>query len=185
MIFNKHSYHEGSHAPFSPSQPSWLRYDDEKAISVYRNRQNAKRGTRLHAWAKETIDLRIKQPRTKRTLSMYVNDAIGFQMETEVVLFYSERFYGTVDAICFRNNFLRIHDLKTGETPADMEQTFVYAALFCLEYGIDPRELAGIECRIYQSDEIIIANPAADKIASIMKHIVHLDKLLIKLEEEV
>lgn len=185
MNFNKHSFHEGSHAPFSPSQPSWLNYDDEKAVRVFRNRQAAKRGTRLHAWAKETIDLKIKQSRARNTLSMYVNDAIGFQMETEVVLFYSEYFYGTADAISFRKNFLRIHDLKTGENPADMKQVFVYMALFCLEYGIDPRKLAGMEGRIYQNDEIVIANPTADDIIPIMKHIVHLDELMQNLEEEV
>lgn len=185
MIFNKHSFHEGSHAPFSPSQPSWLNYDDEKAVRVFRNRQAAKRGTRLHAWAKETIDLKIKQPRNRTTLSMYVNDAIGFQMDTEVVLFYSDYFYGTADAICFRKNFLRIHDLKTGENPADIKQVFVYMALFCLEYGIDPRKLAGMEGRIYQNDEIVIANPTAEDIVPIMDHIVHLDKLMQNLEEEV
>ena len=185
MNFNKHSFHEGSHAPFSPSQTSWLNYDDEKAVRVFRNRQAAKRGTRLHAWAKETIELKIKQPRNRTTLSMYVNDAIGFQMDTEVVLFYSDYFYGTADAICFRKNFLRIHDLKTGENPADMKQVFVYMALFCLEYGIDPRKLAGMEGRIYQNDEIVIANPTAEDIVPIMDHIVHLDKLMQNLEEEV
>jgi hypothetical protein len=116
---------------------------------------------------------------------MYVNDAIGFQMDTEVVLFYSDYFYGTADAICFRKNFLRIHDLKTGENPADMKQVFVYMALFCLEYGIDPRKLAGMEGRIYQNDEIVIANPTAEDIVPIMDHIVHLDKLMQNLEEEV
>lgn len=116
---------------------------------------------------------------------MYVNDAIGFQMETEVVLFYSEYFYGTADAISFRKNFLRIHDLKTGDTPTSMKQLFIYVALFCLEYKVKPSQLAGIECRIYQNDEIVIANPTAEDIVPIMDHIVHLDKLMQNLEEEV
>ena len=101
MNFNNHNKLAGLHAPFSPSQSSWLRYDDEKVIEVYRNKQAAQMGTRLHAWAKETIDLGIKQPRSKKTIYSYVNDAIGFKMSTEVVLFYSERFFGTADAICF------------------------------------------------------------------------------------
>lgn len=92
MIFNNHRNLEGLHAPFSPSQPSWLRYDDQKAVDVYSNKKAAEMGTRLHSWAKETIDLGIKQPRSKKTLYAYVNDAIGFKMDTEVVLFYSERF---------------------------------------------------------------------------------------------
>ena len=109
MNFINHSNLEGLHAVFSPSQCSWLRYDDEKAIEVYSNKKAAELGTRLHEWAKTTIDLKLKQPRSKKTIYMYVNDAIGFKMDTEVVLYYSDRFFGTADAICFRDNILRIH----------------------------------------------------------------------------
>ena len=183
MNFNNHNKLAGLHAPFSPSQSSWLRYDDEKVIEVYRNKQAAQMGTRLHAWAKETIDLAIKQPRSKKTIYSYVNDAIGFKMSTEVVLFYSERFFGTADAICFRNNCLRIHDLKTGQTKVHMEQLMIYAALFCLEYKIRPGDIE-IELRIYQNDEILYHNPTAEEIAPIMDTIVHLDKILQRLEGE-
>ena len=183
MNFNNHNNLAGLHAPFSPSQSSWLRYDDEKVVEVYRNKQAAQMGSRLHAWAKETIDLGIKQPRSKKTIYAYVNDAIGFKMSTEVVLFYSERFFGTADSICFRNNFLRIHDLKTGKTPVHMEQLMIYAALFCLEYKIKPGDIE-IELRIYQNDEIIYFNPTAEDIAPIMDTIIHLDKILQKLESE-
>lgn len=183
MNFNNHNKLAGLHAPFSPSQSSWLRYDDEKVIEVYRNKQAAQMGTRLHAWAKETIDLGIKQPRSKKTIYSYVNDAIGFKMSTEVVLFYSERFFGTADAICFRNNYLRIHDLKTGQTKVHMEQLMIYAALFCLEYKIRPGDIE-IELRIYQNDKILYHNPTAEEIAPIMDTIVHLDKILQRLEGE-
>lgn len=183
MNFNNHNKLAGLHAPFSPSQSSWLRYDDEKIVEVYRNKQAAQMGTRLHAWAKETIDLGIKQPRSKKTIYSYVNDAIGFKMSTEVVLFYSERFFGTADAICFRNNFLRIHDLKTGQTKVHMEQLMIYAALFCLEYKIRPGDIE-IELRIYQNDQIVYHNPTAEEIAPIMDTIVHLDKILQRLEGE-
>ena len=141
MNFVNHSKLSGLHAPFSPSQPAWLRYSDEKAIAVQQNKKAAELGTSLHAWAKETIDMGIKQPRSKKTLYAYVNDAIGFRMSTEVVLYYSDRFFGTADAICFRNNKLRIHDLKTGIGPVHMEQLEVYAALFCLEYKIRPGDI--------------------------------------------
>lgn len=183
MRFNSHFNLEGLHAPFSPSQSSWLRYDDEKALEVYTNRKASEMGTRLHEWAKQTIDLGIKQPRTKKTLYAYVNDAIGFKMDTEVVLFYSERFFGTADAICFRNNTLRIHDLKTGKKKADIEQLKVYAALFCLEYKIKPGTI-NIELRIYQNDEVLYDNPTAEDILPIMDQIVHLDKLLTKFDRE-
>ena len=69
MNFVKHSNLEGLHAPFAASQSAWLRYDDDKALDVYRNKKAKELGTRLHAWAKETIDLGIKQPRSSKTLS--------------------------------------------------------------------------------------------------------------------
>ena len=184
MNFNKHSILEGLHAPFSPSQSSWLRYSDDKALDVYSNKKAAEMGTRLHAWAKETIDLGIKQSRSKRTIYAYVNDAIGFKMSTEVVLYYSPRFFGTADSISFRNNMLRIHDLKTGITPVHMEQLEIYAALFCLEYKIKPEEI-DMELRIYQKDEVLVHNPTADDIIPVMNKIMHLDKLLEKFDEEV
>ena len=183
MNFNKHGALEGLHAVFSPSQPSWLRYDDKKAIEVYRNKKAAELGTRFHQWAKETIDLGIRQPRSKKTIYAYVNDAIGFKMSTEVVLFYSERFFGTADAISFRDNKLRIHDLKTGKTPVHMEQLMIYAALFCLEYNVRPGDIE-IELRIYQNDEVDFYIPTVDEIAHIMDTIVHLDKLTAKFDEE-
>lgn len=184
MNFNKHSILEGLHAPFSPSQSSWLRYNDDKALDVYSNKKAAEMGTRLHAWAKETIDLGIKQSRSKKTIYAYVNDAIGFKMSTEVVLYYSPRFFGTADSISFRNNMLRIHDLKTGITPVHMEQLEIYAALFCLEYKVKPEEI-DIELRIYQKDEVLVHNPTADDIIPVMNKIMHLDKLLEKFDEEV
>lgn len=183
LRFNKHTNLNGLHAPFSPSQSSWLRYDDEKAAEVYLNKKAAEMGTRLHQWVKDTIDLGIKQPRSKKTIYAYVNDAIGFKMDTEVVLFYSERFFGTADAICFRDGFLRIHDLKTGKTPVHMDQLEIYAALFCLEYRVKPSDIQ-IELRIYQNDEVIVHSPEAKDILEIMDKIVHLDKLLERIDGE-
>lgn len=184
MIFNKHTNLEGLHAPFGASKSSWLRYDDKKIVDVYRNMQAAEMGTRLHEWAKSTIDLGIKQPRSKKTIYSYVNDAIGFKMNTEVVLVYSERFFGTADAISFRNNVLRIHDLKTGTRPVHIEQLEIYAALFCLEYRIKPTDIK-IELRIYQNDEILIHEPESEDILAIMDKIIHTDKILLSMEGRV
>lgn len=183
MNFANHSNLNGLHAPFSPSQSSWLRYDDEKAIEVFQNKKAAERGSKLHQWAKDTIDLGIKQPRSNKTLYAYVNDAIGFKMDTEVVLFYSPRFFGTADAISFRNGMLRIHDLKTGVTPVKMEQLMIYAALFCLEYKYKPSEIE-MELRIYQSDGVLVHNPSAVEIEPIIDQIIHLDKLLERMAKE-
>lgn len=181
MVFNKHLNLEGLHAPFGASRSSWLRYDDNKVIDVYQNMKAAEMGTRLHEWAAETIKLGIKQPRSSKTISAYVNDAIGFKMDTEVVLFYSDRFFGTADAISFRNGLLRIHDLKTGTKPVHMEQLEIYAALFCLEYKIKPSEI-DMELRIYQNDDVMVHNPTVEDILPIMEKIVHLNKLLENIE---
>lgn len=188
MKFNPHKNLEGLHAPFSASQSHWLRYDDNKAIETYMSKKASELGTQLHEWAKKTIDLGIKQPRSGKTLYAYVNDAIGFKMSTEVVLFYSERFFGTADAISYRNGFLRIHDLKTGKvgkTEAHFDQLLVYTALFCLEYRIKPGELKGCELRVYKNDDVAVFNPTAEDILPVMDKIVHLDKILEKLDEEV
>lgn len=192
MNFNNHYNLEGLHAPFSASQSHWLRYDDNKAIEAYERKKSAELGSRLHAWAKDTIDLGIKQPKSKKTLYEYVNDAIGFKMSTEVVLFYTDRFFGTADAISFRKNpktgrnILRIHDLKTGvvgKADSHIEQLEVYAALFCLEYKWKPQEI-DIELRVYKKDEVVYCEPDPENIVAIMNKIIHLEKLLAKLDNE-
>lgn len=183
MQFNNHSKLSGLHASFSPSKSSWLRYDDDKVIDFYGNLRAKEMGTILHAWAKQTIDLGLKQPRSKKTICAYVNDAIGYKMDTEVVLFYSERFFGTADAISFRDGVLRIHDLKTGKTPVNMEQLEIYTALFCLEYRVDPRDIE-MELRIYQNDMVIVHKPTPEDIHEIINKIVHIDNLLEKLESK-
>lgn len=192
MEFYNHYNLEGLHAPFPASQSSWIRYDDDKAREVYEKRKAAELGTRLHAWAKETIDLGIKQPRSNKTLYAYINDAIGFKMSTEVVLFYSDRFFGTADAISFRKNpktgrmTLRIHDLKTGvvgDPEKHFEQLKVYAALFCLEYKIKPGEIE-MELRIYQNEEVLYHKPTAEDILPIMDDIIRNSKALERMNEE-
>lgn len=183
MNFNRHSNLEGRHAFLSASKYHWLNYDEEKLISAFQNSLAVKRGTELHDFAERAITLGIKLPKSKKTLNMYVNDAIGFQMTPEQPLYYSENCFGTADAISFRNNFLRIHDLKSGITPAHMEQLMIYAALFCLEYAVDPKSI-DIELRIYQTDEVDIFNPDPQDILDIMDKIIFFDKRLSQIQDE-
>ena len=177
MNFNKHSNLEGRHAFLSASQYHWLRYDKDKLAATFMNTLAKQRGTKLHSIAADLISEGIKLPRSKQTLNMYVNDAIGYKMTPEQILYYSDNCFGTADAISFRNKFLRIHDLKTGDIPAHMEQLYIYAALFCLEYRIKPSKI-GIELRIYQNDEVIIFEPDTKDIKSICDKIVDFDKVL-------
>lgn len=185
MNWNKHLTLEGAHAFLSASKYSWLNYDDEKLLSTFATAQAAAHGTRLHALAAEHIRLRMRMPRNKATFNAYVNDAIGFKMDPEVVLFYSINAFGTADAISFddRKGFLRIHDLKTGSGRVKMDQLMVYAALFCLEYSEKPASL-DYELRIYQNDDVQIYIPEMDDISHIMSRIVHFDKLIEKAKEE-
>lgn len=183
MNFQKHYNLEGQHAFLGASKFHWINYDTDKIADSYYKFLAVQKGTRLHEFASECIRLGVKLPKMNKTLNMYVNDAIGFKMTTEQPLYYSPNCFGTADAICFRNDLLRIHDLKTGEIPAHMEQLKIYAALFCLEYDFKPSQI-GMELRIYQSNEIIFAQPEADEIVPIMDKIVTADKIISKIKNE-
>lgn len=184
MQWNKHyNIAEGSHAFLGASNYSWLNYDAEKLATVYKNRLATQRGTELHDFAYRAIKLGQKLPKSKKTICMYVNDAIGFKMRPEQLLYYSPNCFGTADAIAFKNGFLRIHDLKTGTIPASLHQLEIYASLFCLEYDVKPGEIQ-TELRIYQNDDILIGNPTAEDILPIMDKIITFDKIIEKIREE-
>lgn len=183
MNFNNHSNLEGQHAFLGASKYHWINYDENKVAEAYRRHMATQKGTVLHAFAAQCILLGQKLPKSEKTLNMYVNDAIGYKMTPEQMLFYSENSFGTADAIAFRNRLLRIHDLKTGLIPAHMEQLKIYAALFCLEYKIRPADI-DIELRIYQNNEILYHNPTVEEIAPIMDRIVTFDKVITKIKEQ-
>lgn len=182
MNFNKHSDLEGQHAFLSASNYHWINYDNEKLRRVYLKRLAAQRGTELHEYAKRSIELGIKLPDTKATLNMYVNDAIGFKMKPEVVLYYSPYSFGTVDAISFNDNFLRIHDFKSGEHTCSFVQLEIYASYFCLEYKVDPKTIK-IELRIYQNNEIKVLLPETNRILYLMQKIKDNTLILAELSE--
>ena len=183
MLFNQHSELAGKHAFLSASKYHWIRYTDEKLEETYKKQLAAQQGTILHDWAAQTITLGIKMARSKTTLNMYVNDAIGYRMTPEQVLYYSDNAFGTADAISFRKGVLRIHDLKTGSSPASMDQLMIYVALFCLEYEIKPGSIE-IELRIYQNDEVVVHVPELDDILHIMDRIIAADRRIMELRME-
>lgn len=183
MNFNKHSNLEGQHAFLSASKYHWVNYDEEKLSNSYIKFLATQKGTELHDFACRCIKLGVKLPKNKKTLNLYVNDAIGFKMTPEQPLYYSDNCFGTADAICFRQNFLRIHDFKSGVTPASIRQLEIYAALFCLEYRMNPADI-GMELRIYQSDEVLVHSPDPNHIRYIMDKIIMFDKQIDKLKLE-
>lgn len=178
MTFNDHYKLKGKHAFLSPSNYHWLRYTPDKMLDIYENHKAAERGTALHDFARQAIELGVKLPRRPQTtLNMYVNDAIGFMMTPEQILYYNDYCFGTADAISFRKNVLRIHDLKTGHTQASMDQLDIYAGIFCLEYNVNPDKI-DIELRIYQNDKVLIHHPEVGEIRGVTDRIREFSKLL-------
>ena len=211
MNWNDHSRLIDKHAILSPSSYQWIRYSADESREALFNRYRSEYaqtiGTLLHEFAKKRIDYRMRLKKHDKdsvlfylidhgipervidsdyifdNLLYYVNDAIGYRMSPEVVLYYSDNCFGTTDAISFSKNLLRIHDLKTGRLPAHMEQLQIYAALFCLEYGKKPGEI-DIELRMYQPENMVTMKPEVDEIVPIMDAIISLDKFLTKIKAE-
>lgn len=183
MKFNDNSRVAGKHALLAASKSSWINYDEEKLDRVFLSNLAAQRGTDLHAFAAEAIRLGVRLPDTPTTINLYVNDAIGFRMKPEQTLYVSPNAFGTPDAIIFRKNKLRIHDLKTGLTHTSERQLEVYAAFFCLEYGFSPFAIE-MELRIYQNDEYRAYEADPDTIFRIMDKIITFDKRINQLREE-
>jgi hypothetical protein len=212
MNFNKHFHQEGKHALLSASSWRWLNDDSDSLVKRIKSQYSTTIGTVLHNIAYKHIKYRIKMNRYDKknvmlellssgipgfvvdaldfddvfeNLMNYVNDGVGFKLSPEVVLYYSDNFFGTADSIAYseRDRFLRIHDYKSGSTPAHMEQLLIYAALFSLEYRFKPTEFE-TELRIYQSGEIIFDNPTADEITTVANKIIEHDKFLTTMKEE-
>lgn len=194
MLWNNHKDYEGKHAFMGASNYHWTNDNDDQFERRYYSQFASAIGTAIHALAHDCIVSRTKLnkhdvhliemtlykafiPKTAYNpqtildnLAPFVNDAIGFHMSSEIVLFYNPLCFGTTDAIGYyeTEKILRVHDYKNGETKADMRQLYIYCALFCLEYNVQPEKLNLIECRIYQSREILIDNPAPEVIRHYM-----------------
>lgn len=188
MSWRKHFGLEGKHAFLSPSNSAWTNYDRDKLRQRLTTVKAAQLGTERHELAHRLIKLGEPLPDLKRTLNMYVNDALAYRMTSEQMLYYSFNCFGTADTLSFYDNLLRIHDLKTGISKVGPRQLEVYAALFCLEYEKDPFDI-DIELRIYKDDDIQYYYGDAERvelIAKYMRIIVEHDKEieLWRLEED-
>lgn len=184
MRFNKHLNLRGEHAFLSPSSYHWINYTPNRLSERWTSVQASAWGVAQHRYAQDQIDAG-KLSDYVGTVGLYINDAIHYRMVTEQVLYYSENCFGTADAISFRYKTLRIFDLKTGVIKGSVHQLEVYAALFCLEYDVDPFEIK-IELRIYQEDEVVVYDADPTDIMFIMEKIQDFDKQInqLRLEEE-
>lgn len=197
-FYNHPEVKEGAHAIISPSRHILKQgYTTEQFDNYIRSTYSTVIGTSIHELASELIKARIRVgnkeavkmidlklyndgiPRSVYDANNYiptfvpfVKDAIGFDMQSEQVLKYSDFAFGTADAIKFSNSKgeLRIHDLKTGKIPANIDQLVSYAALFFLEYHLKPGDVK-TTCCIYQNGEIVTALPQASDILPIMDQI--------------
>lgn len=184
MRWNRHLSLQGEHAFLSPSQYHWIHYTPNKLIQKWTASQAAEYGTLQHEYALREIQAG-RLSNLVGTIGLYINDAIKYRMTCEQVLYYSDNCFGTADTISFRYKTLRIHDLKTGVIPGSVHQLEIYAALFCLEYEVDPFDIK-IELRIYQADEVAVYDADPEDIQFIMERIQEFDKLIDhrRLEEE-
>ena len=213
MNFNKHYDKVGKHAVLSPSSWRWINDDADSLVQRICSQYATTVGDILHSLACRHIKYLIKVNKYDKknmvlellsngipsmvvdmldidsifeTFMIYVNDGIGFKMSPEVVLYYSDNFFGTTDSIAYNENtrFLRIHDFKSGVTPAHIEQLEIYAALFCLEYRIKPAELGDMELRIYQRSEVLCHTPEPEDILEIANKIIEYDKFINRIRME-
>lgn len=181
MIWKNYSHLKNTHAFLSPSRHYWINYTPDKLITTYENHRKVQLGTMYHTLAEQLISLAVRLPNTSATFNTFVNDAIGFRMKPEVVLYYSENCYGTADAISFHEGVLRIHDLKTGASPGSLNQLLIYAGLFFLDYAVDPREIKEIHLRIYQNEEVLEYNPRVEDILDIVEKIKEANRIIEEL----
>ena len=206
MNFNRHLQQEGKHAVLSASSWRWLNDDLDSLKRRICSQYAQSIGTILHSIAYKHILYRIKLNKYDKkniilellangvprmvidtldfdsifdNFMVYVNDGVGFRMHPEVVLYYSDNFFGTTDAISFNEDerILRIHDYKSGVIPAHIEQLEIYAALFCLEYRFKPHEIE-THLRIYQNNEVLCHDPEPEEIKGVIDTIVTFDKFL-------
>ena len=208
MILNNHSKLKGMHAFLGASTPAWLNYNDEIFTQRYYAQYAITIGTTIHELAEDCIKSKMyihkhdghliehalysagvpkdayDTGELLANLLPFINDAIGFRMEPEVILYYSDNCFGTSDALIFdeKAKYIKIHDLKTGQTPAKMEQLMIYCALLCLEYHLRPQEY-DIELRIYQSGNIIFYKPEFLEVEKIMDLIIFRDQCINKIKE--
>ena len=211
--FNNHDKDipAGAHAILSPSKSSWTNYTDkDKLFDLVCSSYAQEIGTLLHQLASVAIKYQVKIPKIAArpiillyllahniprgiidadkyvpNFCAYVNDAIGFDMTPEQPLKFSNNAFGTADAIRFNEKkmHLRIHDYKSGITKPCLRQLEVYAAYFCLEYHIKPKDLT-FELRIYWQNEVIVGNPTAADILPLIDRIQDYDNFIKSLKGE-
>jgi hypothetical protein len=177
MNFNNHSDLKDTHSFLSPSNYHWINYTPDKLELVYRNQKAREEGVVLHSFAAIAIANRLKLANHKKTLNMFVNDSIGYKMKPEQILYYSDNSFGTADSISFKDNLLRIFDLKTGVNKPSFKQLDIYAALFCLEYRVNPHSIK-VEERLYHDNRYEVSIPEPFYIKEIMDKIIEFDILI-------
>ncbi len=72
----------------------------------------------------------------------------------------------------------------SGENPYQHSGDFLSRVEELKKQGCSEKDIAEMELRIYQNDEVLIHNPEVDEIVPIMDKIIAFDKLLEKVKSE-
>ena len=208
MNWNVNSHPKDAHAFIGGSNYAWRNYSleqlEQRRIASFAQAI----GTALHEYAAANIKDRFRMQKSDKhsvlrylkvdkkipskaididflfpNLMTYVNDTIEFGLNPEVELKYSDYCGGTADAINFEKGLLQISDLKTGVTPASFAQLENYAAFFCLNFNIKPSAINHIIFRIYQNNEVLVAEPPSTVLNPIIDQIVEFNKFLTWFDE--
>lgn len=210
MIWKDYSKLKGTHAFCGASKKSWRNWTVDQLIAYKQSSYAQAIGTLLHEYAAANIENHFRMYKTDKrgvlryltvekglpsnvvdidrlfpNLMNYINDCIGFRMDAEKVLYYSDDFYGTTDAIYWsdKTHELKISDLKTGITPVEFDQLENYAAFFCLDYKVKPNQIKKLEFRLYQNGEVLYAEPDPVEVLSpVIDQIVAFNKALMEFE---
>lgn len=212
MIWKEHSNLEGEHAVLSPSKYHWIFDTDEEFEKRLCAMYAPVVGTLLHEKARDYIKCGKRMSKADKrsvvvhllvnhvpqkvidnldldavfdNLTTYVCDSVFYKMVPEKKLYFSEKCFGTADAISYdeKDRILRINDLKTGTTPAKIEQLYIYTALFFLDYSYIKLSDSKIELRIYQNNSIILEEPDVDIILPIMETIKNRHNFIVNFED--
>ena len=92
MQWNDHSRLVGQHAFLGASKYHWLNYDTQRLVDAFMSCQAKEKGTRLHAFAAECINLKQKLPKpsthmsTMQLVSAWTPSRFCFIAKTVLVL---------------------------------------------------------------------------------------------------
>ena len=138
FILNDHPEIAGRHALFSPSQSSWLNYDEEKVIDRVRSQYRTSLGTEIHEYAAHEITLYHKK-RNARDISQGIES-------------YIYQKYEHLEAIEYGMTLIK----HLGYIPKEVFETVKYYINDAVSYGMDVEKGLKYSDKIFGHADAII-----------------------------